>query len=101
LLATQSRSVIVSDLAHTPLASSAHAIAAHITSGGGGAAAGGPLSATVAHAAKAGFVSGLNEVILIAAVLAFVGAVFSFVLIRQRDFVQTSEEGGAEGLAAA
>ena len=38
LLATQSRSVIVSDLAHTPLARSAHTIAAHITSGGGASA---------------------------------------------------------------
>jgi hypothetical protein len=103
LLATQSRSVIVSDLAHTPLARSARAIAAHITSGGGGTTStGGALNRAVAHAAKAGFVSGLNEVTLIAAVLAFVGAVFSFVLIRQRDFVQAaSEEGGAEGLAAA
>ena len=101
LLATQSRSVIVSDLAHTPLASSAHAIAAHITSGGGGAGAGGPMRAIVTHAAKAGFVSGLNEITLIAAILAFVGAVLSFALIRQRDFIQASEEGGAEGLAAA
>jgi EmrB/QacA subfamily drug resistance transporter len=102
LLATQSRSVIVSDLAHTPLARSARAIAAHITSGGGGTtSAGGALNRTVAHAAKAGFVSGLNEVTLIAAILAFIGAVFSFVLIRQRDFVRASEEGGVEGLAAA
>jgi hypothetical protein len=99
LLATQSRSVIVSNLLHTPFARSARTIAARITSGGetaGHAALGGPI----AHAAKAGFVSGLNEVTLIAAILALLGAVLSFVLIRQRDFVHAQAQ-GAEGLAAA
>ena len=85
LLATQSRSVIVSNLLHTPFARSARTIAARITSGGetAGHALGGPI----AHAAKAGFVSGLNEVTLIAGILALLGAVLSFALIRQRDFV--------------
>jgi EmrB/QacA subfamily drug resistance transporter len=93
LLATQSRSVIVADLAHTRLASHAQAIARSVTSGGaegGTASFGGPL----AHVAKAGFVSGLDEVLLIGGILAFVGAVLSFVLIRQRDFVQSSGEAG-------
>jgi EmrB/QacA subfamily drug resistance transporter len=95
LLATQSRSVIVSDLSRTALASHAHAIAVQITSGGG-AGAGATLSGPIAHAAKAGFVSGLNEVLLIGAILAFAGALLSYVLIRQRDFVKASEQGGAE-----
>jgi hypothetical protein len=59
-----------------------------------------------AGAAKAGFVDGINVVLLIGAVVSFVAAVLTFVLIRQRDFVglqaQRSEaESGSETLAAA
>ncbi|MGD0197247.1 MAG: MFS transporter [Solirubrobacteraceae bacterium] len=65
LLATQSRSAIAAALAHPR--------------------PGHPLSA---HAIQAtGYVSGLNEILLIAAVVAFAGAFFALVLIRQRDFV--------------
>ena len=73
---------------------SAHAIAAtHHERGrilgeaGGHAASSGIIPR---HAAKAGFVSGLNEILLIAAILAFIGALLSFVLIRQRDFVDVA-----------
>ena len=38
-------------------------------------------------AARASFVDGLNSILLIAAVVAFAAAVLTFVLIRQRDFV--------------
>jgi EmrB/QacA subfamily drug resistance transporter len=37
--------------------------------------------------ARAAFISGLNEILLVAAVVAFVGAVLALVLIRGRDFV--------------
>jgi EmrB/QacA subfamily drug resistance transporter len=47
--------------------------------------------ATVAHAADVAFVSGFNEIILIAAVLSFVGAALGFLLVRSRDFVQPTE----------
>jgi hypothetical protein len=39
--------------------------------------------------ARAAFVSGLHEILLVAAVVAFVGAVFAFVLVRERDFVSS------------
>jgi EmrB/QacA subfamily drug resistance transporter len=42
----------------------------------------------VAHAADAAFVSGLNEILLIAAIVSFVGAALGFLLVRSRDFVQ-------------
>jgi hypothetical protein len=37
--------------------------------------------------ARAAFVSGLNEILLVGAILAFVGAALAFVLIRSRDLV--------------
>jgi EmrB/QacA subfamily drug resistance transporter len=40
----------------------------------------------LANAAREAFVSGLNEILLVAAVVAFAGAVLSFALIRSRDF---------------
>ena len=41
----------------------------------------------VAQAAQQAFVSGFNEILLIAAAIALAGAVLSFVLVRQRDLV--------------
>jgi EmrB/QacA subfamily drug resistance transporter len=40
------------------------------------------------HAADIAFVSGFNEIILIAAILSFVGAALGFALVHSRDFVQ-------------
>jgi EmrB/QacA subfamily drug resistance transporter len=54
----------------------------------------------VAHAAKVAFVSGFNEIIMIAAVLSFVGAALGFALVRSGDFFQpTTQE--AESAAEA
>ena len=41
-----------------------------------------------AHAADVAFVSGFNEIILISAIICFVGAALGFVLVRSEDFVQ-------------
>ena len=49
--------------------------------------------AEYAHASTIAFVSGFNEIILIAAALSFVGAALGFVLVRSRHFVQAT---GAE-----
>ena len=50
--------------------------------------------AEVAHASTVAFVSGFNEIILIAAILSLVGAALGFFLVRSSDFVQgTSPEG--------
>jgi EmrB/QacA subfamily drug resistance transporter len=44
--------------------------------------------AEVTHAATVAFVSGLNEIMLIAAALSFVGAALGFALVRSSDFFQ-------------
>jgi len=43
----------------------------------------------IAHAARSAFISGLNELFLVAAIVSFAGAAFGFVLVRRRDFVQS------------
>jgi len=60
----------------------------------GGSRAAGAVAPTrikpevVVHASDVAFVSAFNEIILIAAILSFVGAALGFVLVRSRDFVQ-------------
>jgi EmrB/QacA subfamily drug resistance transporter len=46
------------------------------------------LSAKAVHAADVAFVSAFNEIILIAAILSFVGAIAGFLLVRSSSFVQ-------------
>lgn len=65
-----------------------------VASGGSRAAAevvGQAERAEVVHAADVAFVSGFNEIILIAAVLTFAGAALGFLLVRPRDFVQPTD----------
>ena len=94
LFASQVRSSVINHLAVTPLSKTSHQIA-HSISGGGATHAitsvSAPLRRLVADAARAGFVSGLNEILLIGAVVALAGAVGSFALIRERDFIPTDE----------
>lgn len=47
--------------------------------------------AEVVHASKLAFVSGFNEILLIGAIVAFVGAALGFALVRASDFVQPTE----------
>jgi EmrB/QacA subfamily drug resistance transporter len=47
--------------------------------------------AEIAHAADVAFVFGFNEIILIAAILSFIGAALGFFLVRSRDFVQPTD----------
>ena len=94
LFASQVRSSVVNHLAATPLSAHAHQLA-HAISGGGAThavtATPARLRGLVAGAARAGFVSGLNEILLIGAIVALAGAVISLALIRERDFVTTDE----------
>jgi EmrB/QacA subfamily drug resistance transporter len=73
-----------------------HALSELVASGGSKAAVAvtpAAQRADVAHASTEAFVSGFNEIILIAAVLSFIGAACGFVLVRAKDFVQqTSAE---------
>jgi EmrB/QacA subfamily drug resistance transporter len=59
------------------------------------------VRAEVAHAATVAFVSGLNEILLIAAVLSFLGAALGFALVRSRDFFQPAAEAEAAREAVA
>lgn len=72
-----------------------------VASGGSRAVAELPLPPAIhdkaVHAADAAFVSGFNDIILIAAVLSFAGAALGFLLVRSRDFVQPTDGGAAGG----
>ncbi|MGH9055414.1 MAG: MFS transporter [Acidimicrobiales bacterium] len=88
---------------HLPqLGGQANQLGAAVASGGFGQAiarfpAG--VRPQVRHVAAAGFVSGLNELFWIAAAIAFIGAVASLALIRQRDVIsgQAHQEAPAAG----
>ena len=58
----------------------------------------GPARANLLHAYSVGFTGALTSILLIAAGIAFLGAIAAFALIRSRDFV-ASQEPGAEGEA--
>jgi EmrB/QacA subfamily drug resistance transporter len=73
-----------------------------VASGGSRAVAALPLPpaihAKAVHASDVAFVSGFNEILLIAAILSFVGAALGFALVRSQDFVQPAgpeEQAGA------
>src|SRR3954452_6022187 len=83
----QIQSKITTALAGTPMASHAKDIAHGIAAGGGRQASG--MLKSVANDA---FISGLNELFLIGAVVAFAGGLLGFVLVRQSDFVGHARE---------
>jgi predicted MFS family arabinose efflux permease len=81
---------VVEALAGTPVAGHAVQIAQGVAAGGGRQALSSVPAQSrdlVQHAAKHAFISGLNELFLIGAVVAFAGALLAFVLVRQSDFV--------------
>jgi EmrB/QacA subfamily drug resistance transporter len=74
----------------------AHQIAHGVAAGGGREALGSvpeQFRGQVVQAARHAFVSGLTELFVIGAIVAFVGAVLGFVLVRQRDFIAPAHEG--------
>jgi EmrB/QacA subfamily drug resistance transporter len=83
-------STIIGDLAGTPLAGRSHDIAAAAGNGQLGQSLGQippALRQAVGQAIRGGFISGLNLILLISALLTFLAAVLSFFLIREKDFV--------------
>jgi EmrB/QacA subfamily drug resistance transporter len=52
----------------------------------------GPAHAVVAHAFRSGYVDALNDLFLVAAIVAFVGALAGFALVRNRDFLVSPTE---------
>ncbi|HEY6525181.1 MAG TPA: MFS transporter [Solirubrobacteraceae bacterium] len=94
------RTHVVSLLAGSPVpAASAHRLASDVSQGSG--AAGGlaslPAHARPAatHAVRTAFVTGLNEIFLVGAILTLVSAVLTLVLIRSRDFEASAARSGA------
>ena len=96
----------VSLLHGTPGISSkaAHALANTVAEGSGAATGLGAVPArarpAAAHAVRAGFTTGLDQVFLVGALLAFVAAVLTLVLIRSKDFEASSARGGGGAAAA-
>ncbi len=93
VFASRLRSTVTSHLAATPLHAVAPAIANGIVNGQTAAPQGAPAGAAalVRSAADAGLVNGLNEVLIIGAVVSFAAAALSLVLIRPRDFHPANE----------
>jgi predicted MFS family arabinose efflux permease len=77
----------------------AHALAAGVAEGGGARSGLALLPAAArpraVHAIRVGFVTGLNEVFLIGAILVLVSSVLTLVLIRGRDFEAGAARSGA------
>jgi EmrB/QacA subfamily drug resistance transporter len=86
---------VKADLAGHPGASHAGQIAHAVAAGGGkqiqAVAAPGPPQKFLAHVADSAFISGINELFIVAGVVAFVGALLCFVLVRPRDFVRAQQ----------
>jgi EmrB/QacA subfamily drug resistance transporter len=103
LLASEVSSSVISKLSGGPLAGGSHALASAISNGSILQAMDtvpAKLRGLAGAAAKASFVDGLNTILLIGAIVAFVAAVLTVVLIRQRDFVETHHAAG-DGAAPA
>ncbi len=95
IFAARVRDGVLSRLDGTTLEQGAHRIAEAVSAGHAGQAiASVPPAARgqVAAAATGSFVGGLNDILLIAAVIAFCGAGLALTLIRQKDFVDAAEE---------
>jgi EmrB/QacA subfamily drug resistance transporter len=100
IFATQIRDGVASSLTGTPLAHSAHQVAAAVSSGNIArlvAHAPSAVREQLAAAATGSFVHALNDIVLIAAVVAFAGAAISLSLISPKDFVDASEEAVGDG----
>jgi EmrB/QacA subfamily drug resistance transporter len=99
IFATKIRDHVVSGLAGTPAAAQAHQLATAVSSGHiAPALAHVPanLRAHVAAVSTSSFVQALNDILLIAGIVAFVGAAMSLALIRQKDFVSSSHQAAEE-----
>jgi hypothetical protein len=82
---SKTQSLLEADRIPAPKAHSiAHAIATQRGGGGGG-------SHVVAAAAQAGFVSALNEILLVGAGIALAGAILGVLLVRSSDFAHGAE----------
>jgi EmrB/QacA subfamily drug resistance transporter len=101
IFASRIRGTITSQLAATPLKGASRSIADAVLNGQTSAPAGTHASAAVTHlvrsAADQGLINGLNEVLVIGAVLAFLAAIGCGFLIRQKDFEASAAPGRSSG----
>jgi len=74
-----------------------HPFAQAIASGSDRLPGNGPVTPSTVLLAHSAFISGLNEILLVASFVLFGGAVLALVLVRQRDFVASSPEAAAAG----
>ncbi|HEY2201087.1 MAG TPA: MFS transporter [Solirubrobacteraceae bacterium] len=101
------RTNVESLLSHSRVVSAhaTNAIATGIAQGNGPGASLAKLPAqarpAAVHVVRASFVAGLNDVFLVGAVLAFIGAALTFVLIRTKDFETGAARVAPPGAAAA
>jgi EmrB/QacA subfamily drug resistance transporter len=83
----------------------AHTLAHAVAQGSGASSGFGAVPArarsAAVHAVRAGFTSGLNQVFLVGAVLSFVAAVLTLVLIRSKDFESSAARSGGGAAPAA
>jgi EmrB/QacA subfamily drug resistance transporter len=90
-------------LAGTPVAPDAHTIA-HAVAGGGTQSVltrvPPGLRAEAAHAIHGAFAGALNDILIVAAVVAFVGAALALALIRNRDFAVSAAPESVQAAAA-
>ena len=97
ILTSQIKSGMAAHLSHTPLASHAQQLGSAVT-GGGLSEIVRKIPAPSRHlllsAAKASYVSALNDIFLVATGVAVVGMIVSFAAIRQRDFHAGPEQAG-------
>jgi EmrB/QacA subfamily drug resistance transporter len=104
ILASHVRTSVLDGLSGTALAGHAHAIAHTISTGGAPQAIANtpaPLRGLVAGTARSALVQGLNTILLVAAIASFAAAAVSFVLIRERDFVEAEDHEDHVELAVA
>jgi EmrB/QacA subfamily drug resistance transporter len=95
ILASKLHSSVVATLQTGPLHAHAHQLAQAFSNGQVATAiqaTPAPLRGLAAGAARGGYVDALNLILLIAAIVAFAGALLTAVLIRQRDFVGAGED---------
>ncbi len=98
------RRTVVAQLAGTPLAARSHDLALAAASGRIGSVLSQVPAAErglIETAARTGFVGGLNLILLIAALLTFLAAILSFLLIREKDFVEGQGRARRRGAGAA
>jgi hypothetical protein len=97
ILASSIRDSVASGLTGTPLADHSHRIALQVSTGHAAqavAAAPAAARAQLAAVSQSSFIDGLNLILLIGAGIASVAAALALALIRQQDFVASTEEAG-------